>query len=107
MLGTQQPQVLAAFYEKIIGRPAEMVDGSWSGWQVGSTFFAVGEHSEMHGAAKEPGRVLFNFETKEVKAEPTLNNHPISHHCLQIEGLAGRQLGGNGLAGGWTDWLPV
>ena len=69
MLGTQQPQVLAAFYEKIIGRPAEMVDGSWSGWQVGSSFFAVGEHSEMRGAAKEPGRVLFNFETKEVKAE--------------------------------------
>lgn len=70
MLGTQQPHVLGAFYEKIIGKPADMVEeGGWYGWQVGSTFLSVGEHSEMHGAAKDPGRVLFNFETKEVKEE--------------------------------------
>jgi predicted enzyme related to lactoylglutathione lyase len=32
-------------------------------------FFGVGEHSEMSGKAKDPGRVMFNLETKEVKAE--------------------------------------
>lgn len=70
MLGSQQPHVLGTFYEKIIGKPADMVEeGGWYGWQVGSTFFSVGEHSEMRGAAKDPGRVLFNFETKEVKEE--------------------------------------
>jgi predicted enzyme related to lactoylglutathione lyase len=39
------------------------------GWQVGSTFFSVLEHSEMGGSAKEPGRILLNFETSQVKEE--------------------------------------
>jgi predicted enzyme related to lactoylglutathione lyase len=71
MIGTKQPIALAAFYEKILGKPADMVDrdnGFW-GWQVGSAFISVLEHSEMGGHAKEPGRVMFNFETPQVKEE--------------------------------------
>jgi predicted enzyme related to lactoylglutathione lyase len=64
-----QPQVLADFYEKVFDKKPDMVDGGWSGWQVGNTFFSVGEHSEMGGQAKDPGRVMFNFETTEVKEE--------------------------------------
>lgn len=70
MIGTKQPQVLAAFYEKIIGKPADMADQEgWAGWQLGNVFFSVGEHSEMQGAAKDPGRVMINFETTQVKEE--------------------------------------
>src|SRR5579885_3598590 len=69
MIGTMQPEVLAAFYEKILGRPADMKEGKWSGWKVGSTFFSVGEHSEMKGNTKEPGRIMFNFETEKVKED--------------------------------------
>ncbi len=69
MVGTMQPKVMAEFYEKAFGKPADMSEGGWHGWKVGSTFFSVGEHSEMKGAAKDPGRVMFNFETKEVKEE--------------------------------------
>jgi predicted enzyme related to lactoylglutathione lyase len=69
MIGTMQPKVLADFYTKVFGRPADMVEGTWHGWSVGSAFFSVGEHSEMGGAAKDAGRVMFNFETKEVKEE--------------------------------------
>jgi predicted enzyme related to lactoylglutathione lyase len=71
MIGTKQPHVLAAFYEKILGKPADMVDqdnGFW-GWQVGSAFMSVLDHSEMGGNAKDPGRVMINFETPEVKEE--------------------------------------
>lgn len=71
MIGTKQPTVLAAFYEKVLGKPADMVDrdnGFW-GWQVGSAFMSVLEHSGMGGNAKEPGRVMFNFETTQVKEE--------------------------------------
>ena len=69
MIGTTQPTVLAAFYEKVLGKPAEMIDqenGFW-GWQVGSAFLSILEHSEMGGATKDPGRIMFNFETTEVK----------------------------------------
>ena len=71
MIGTKQPQVLAAFYEKVLGKPADMVDsenGFW-GWQVGSAFMSVLEHSEMGGNTKDPGRVMINFETEQVKEE--------------------------------------
>lgn len=68
MVGTMQPKVLAEFYEKVLGKPT-MQEGGWTGWMVGSSFFSVGEHSEMKGRAKEPGRVMFNFETDQVKEE--------------------------------------
>ena len=71
MIGTTQSVALAAFYEKVLGRPADMTDkenGFW-GWRVGSAFFTVLEHSAMLGSAKEPGRVMFNFETAQVKEE--------------------------------------
>ena len=71
MIGTKQPTVLAGFYEKVLGKPAEMIDqenGFW-GWQVGSAFLSILEHSEMGGETKDPGRIMFNFETTQVKEE--------------------------------------
>jgi predicted enzyme related to lactoylglutathione lyase len=71
MIGTKQTKVLSAFYEKVIGKPADMVDqeNGFSGWQVGSAYFSVLEHSEMGGKTKDPGRIIFNFETAQVKEE--------------------------------------
>jgi predicted enzyme related to lactoylglutathione lyase len=71
MLGTKQVQALAAFYEKVLGKPADMVDqeAGFHGWQVGSAYLSVLDHSEMVGKTKDPGRVMFNFETTQVKAE--------------------------------------
>jgi predicted enzyme related to lactoylglutathione lyase len=71
MIGTKQPQALATFYEKVIGKPADMVDSenSFFGWQVGRAYLSVLEHSEMMGNTKDPGRVMFNFETTQVKEE--------------------------------------
>jgi predicted enzyme related to lactoylglutathione lyase len=71
MIGTKQPRVLAAFYEKVLGKPAEMVDqenGFW-GWQLGGASIGVLNHSEMGGNAKDPGRVIINFETPQVQEE--------------------------------------
>jgi len=69
MIGTSQVKQMAAFYEKVFDKKPDMVEGEWHGWQVGSTFFSVGEHSEVKGKAKEPQRVILNLETKEVKEE--------------------------------------
>ena len=71
MLGTTQPQAMAAFYEKVFGKPADMNDpenGFW-GWQVGTAFMGILNHSEMGGSTKDPGRVMINFETPDVKQE--------------------------------------
>jgi predicted enzyme related to lactoylglutathione lyase len=71
MIGTKQLKTLAAFYEKVIGRPADMADSAngFAGWQVGSAYFSILDHSEMGGKTKDPGRVMFNFETTQVKEE--------------------------------------
>ena len=71
MLGTMQPETLAAFYEKVLGKPAEMVgdENGFFGWQVGGTYFSILKHSEMGGSTKDPGRVMLNFETAQVKEE--------------------------------------
>jgi predicted enzyme related to lactoylglutathione lyase len=71
MIGSKQPQVLAAFYQKVFGKPPEMIDsdnGFW-GWQVGNTYMGILDHSEMSGNTKDPGRIMINFETSQVKAE--------------------------------------
>ncbi len=71
MIGTKQSTQLVAFYEKVLEKPAEMVDqenGFW-GWQVGNTYLTILNHSEMGGSTKDPGRVMFNFETSNVKEE--------------------------------------
>jgi predicted enzyme related to lactoylglutathione lyase len=71
MIGTKQPEVLAAFYEKVLEMPASMSDreqGYWM-WQLGNIYFTVLDHSEMGGKAKDPGRMMFNLETSQVKEE--------------------------------------
>jgi hypothetical protein len=43
MIGTKQPKALATFYEKFLGKPADMVDSEngFFGWQVGSSYLSV------------------------------------------------------------------
>jgi hypothetical protein len=71
MIGTKQTKTLSAFYEKVLGKPADMVDkeNGFYGWQVGDGYIGVLEHSEMGGKTKDPGRVMLNFETAQVKEE--------------------------------------
>ena len=71
LIGTKQRKAVTAFYEKLLEKPPEMVDdeNGFSGWQVGSTYFGILEHSEMSGKTKDPGRVLLNFETSQVQEE--------------------------------------
>lgn len=69
MLGTSQPKVMGEFYEKVLARPADMVEDNAYSWKVGGLYFTLGEHSEVQGKAKEPQRHLINFETSQVKEE--------------------------------------
>ena len=71
MIGTKQFKAMVAFYEKAFGKSPDMSDGDngFCGWQVGNGFVGVLDHSEMGGKAKDPGRVMVNFETAQVKEE--------------------------------------
>lgn len=69
LLDTSDVKTIAKFYEAVFQKPADMVEEIYYGWQVGSAFFTIGEHSEVKGKSKEPPRIIFNFETTEVKEE--------------------------------------
>src|SRR5258708_14893911 len=69
MIGSMQPKVLAQFYEEVFEKKPDWSDGDWNGWQVGNVYITIGEHSEAKGKSKEGPRIMFNFETTEVKEE--------------------------------------
>lgn len=69
MVGSHQPKVMGEFYKKVFDKEPDMKEEEWAGWMVGSCFFGVGAHSEVKGKSKEPARIMFNLETKEVKEE--------------------------------------
>lgn len=69
MIGTMNLPEMASFYEKVFQKAPDYKDENGSGWLVGSCFLMVGSHSEMVGKSKEPGRIMFNLETKEVNEE--------------------------------------
>ena len=69
MIGTMQPEAMAEFYKKVFDKDPDMVDGKWSGWQTPASFFSIGEHDQMNGKTKDPGRVMFTLETSDVKGE--------------------------------------
>jgi predicted enzyme related to lactoylglutathione lyase len=71
MIGTKQPKVMVAFYEKVVGKPPDMSDdeNGFHGWLLGNSYMGILEHSEMGGKTKDPGRFLLNFETTEVQKE--------------------------------------
>lgn len=69
MVGSDQPKVMADFYEKVLEKKPDMVDGDWYGFHCGSMFWGVGPHDKIHGKSKEADRIIINFETKEVEKE--------------------------------------
>jgi predicted enzyme related to lactoylglutathione lyase len=68
MIGSEDPKRLIEFYTKILGKPTWEME-PFTGWQVGSGNIMIGPHSEVHGENKEPGRLIFFFETKDVQGE--------------------------------------
>jgi predicted enzyme related to lactoylglutathione lyase len=71
MICTKQHKPMVAFYEKVLGHPADMTDNDngFAGWKAGNAMLSVLDHSEKVGPTTDPGRVLINFETTEVKEE--------------------------------------
>lgn len=68
LIGSEDPQRLVDYYTKLFGEP-NFADGGFTGWQIGSGSVTVGPHSEVKGANSQPGRIIWNIETPDVKGE--------------------------------------
>src|SRR5262245_31326773 len=68
LIGSEDPKRLTDYYSKLLGEPMYS-DESYSTWQIGSGFVSIGPHSEVKGKNAHPGRLIWNIETDDVKAE--------------------------------------
>ena len=68
LIGSENPERLAAYYTKLFGTP-QWDDGGYVGWLIGGGGITVGPHSEVKGTNREPGRIIWNIETPDVKGE--------------------------------------
>ena len=68
LIGSEDPQRLADYYTKLFGEPG-WNEGGYIGWQVGSGGFTVGPHDRVQGKNPQPGRLIWNIETPDVKGE--------------------------------------
>lgn len=68
LIGSEDPKRLVDYYSKLFGKPG-MEDGGYSGWQIGTGFMTVGPHDEVKGKNPQPGRLIWNIETADVKGD--------------------------------------
>ena len=72
MLGSDDSKKLAEFYTQVLGKPNpdwSDEENGWFGWQAGDGSVAIGPHSEVKGKSQQPGRIMLNFSTSDVKGE--------------------------------------
>jgi predicted enzyme related to lactoylglutathione lyase len=68
LIGSEDPKRLTDYYIKLFGKPA-MEDSGYSGWQIGNGWITVGPHDQIKGRNPQPGRLILNIESADVKGE--------------------------------------
>jgi len=68
LIGSDNPQRLADFYTKLFGEPT-WSEGGYIGWMIGSGSVTVGPHDQVTGKNTQPGRIIWNIETPDVKGK--------------------------------------
>jgi predicted enzyme related to lactoylglutathione lyase len=68
LIGSEDPTRLTDYYTKLFGKP-KMEEGGYAGWQIGSGWLTVGPHDQVKGKNPQPGRLIINIESADVKGE--------------------------------------
>jgi predicted enzyme related to lactoylglutathione lyase len=68
LIGSENPQRLVDYYTKLFGEPP-WNDGGYTGWMIGSGGITVGPHDQVTGKNAHPGRIIWNIESPDVKAD--------------------------------------
>jgi predicted enzyme related to lactoylglutathione lyase len=68
LIGSENPKRLADYYTRLFGKPA-WDEGGYTGWQLGTGFVTVGPHDQVKGRNAHPGRLIWNIESPDVKAD--------------------------------------
>lgn len=69
LLFSDNPKKLSDFYKKVLQKEPDWTDHGYFGFSAGKTFLSIGHHDKVKGKNKNPERMMFNFETSDVKGE--------------------------------------
>jgi predicted enzyme related to lactoylglutathione lyase len=68
LIGSDQPERLAEYYTKLFGDPMWNENG-YVGWMIGTGAITVGPHDQVKGQNAEPGRVIWNMSSADVRGD--------------------------------------
>jgi predicted enzyme related to lactoylglutathione lyase len=68
-INSEQPARLGAFYRDVVGLPVQEGMGDWAFVIGPGTTLGIDGHSEVHGRAKDPARILIDLWVDDVAAE--------------------------------------
>jgi len=72
LIGSENPQRLAEYYTKLFGTPVMEGEGdTYTTWVLGNGAVTVGPHDQVKGKNAQPGRVIWNVESDDVKGDAT------------------------------------
>ncbi|RJQ38505.1 hypothetical protein C4559_01810 [Candidatus Microgenomates bacterium] len=66
---SENPKELSEFYKKILQKDPDWEEDDYYGFSIGKGWLTIGPHDKVKGKNINPERVLFNFETEDVKEE--------------------------------------
>ena len=69
LLFSEAPKKLVDFYRQVLAREPKWQEEEFSGFEFDACTLVIGPHSKVHGPNKNPERMMFNFETNDVKGE--------------------------------------
>jgi len=68
LIGSENPGRLADYYTRLFGKPGWEESG-YTGWQIGTGAITLGPHDQVHGQNSQPGRLIWNIESPDVKGD--------------------------------------
>ncbi len=68
LIGSESPDRLVEYYTRLFGEPG-WSDGGYTGWQLGGGSVTIGPHDEVTGKNAHPGRIIWNIESADVRAD--------------------------------------
>ena len=68
LIGSEDPKRLTEYYTKLFGAPGWDESG-YTGWLIGAGGITVGAHDQVKGKNAQPGRLIWNIESTDVKGD--------------------------------------
>jgi predicted enzyme related to lactoylglutathione lyase len=68
LIGSDDPTRLVGYYTKLFGAPG-FTDAGYTSWALGGGWLTIGPHDEVKGMNDQPGRVIWNIETTDLRGD--------------------------------------